>query len=566
MIDTAKQYNDYGLAVLPVKADKSPASATWKDGIAPEQFKDAYGIGIVCGQKSGNLEVLDFDNHFGDAKKRIKDFSEQCEVVKKLVLVQTKSGGYHLIYRCPEIGGNKKLASKPRKKDNRFVPDAVIETRGEGGYIVGVPTPDYKLLKGSLSDIPKITVEQRCELMQVAKSFNEWVDIQREYVEQEERPGDKYNQTQGAIEDMKIELRQAGWVHIRNHLWRRPDKKDGISATVGKVAPNVFYVFSSNAYPFEDLKGYTPFQVVGLLRYGGDFKAFAEDLAKQYGTKNVKTETIKTQIDKTETLKNLEKAKIDLTKPVQKPPVAITVKEVDFHTVRETRLFTLGNFSAIIGKAKSKKTFFLNILSTVVINNRLFYDKFQLHLPENKKKLAFFDTEQGDYDVYNTAKRIAAMADSYKNFEMFQLREFEPLQRCQIIDEYLQSNTGVGMVVIDGLADLGVAVNDEEEATRVTSLLMRWTKQYGIHIVTVIHQNKMNEFATGHLGSYIMKKAEIVISVTKDNENKDKSIVSVDYSRGRDFEDFAFMINEKGLPELTDAPLKEDVSYEEAPF
>jgi len=125
------------------------------------------------------------------------------------------------------------------------------------------------------------------------------------------------------------------------------------------------------------------------------------------------------------------------------------------------------------------------------------------------------------------------------------------LERCKLIEFALMMNGDeVGMVVIDGIADLANAINDEDEATRVVSLLMKWTKEYNCHIATVIHQNKSDNYATGHLGSAIMKKSEIVIAVTKDEIQFDTSTVECTMSRGVDFKPFKLVINKEGMPEI----------------
>ena len=536
MHSAAEKYNQTGLKVLPVKQDKSPALLDrWNDGILPDRFGDAYGIGVICGQISGGLECLDFDNHQGDAKDRLVEFMEQCPV-DGMTIVKTRGGGYHVLYRCEKTEGNQKLARVPIKEKGKLRPDAVIETKGDNGYIVAYPTPGYRVLRGSMGEIKQITPQQRDNLLELSRSFNRWVEIRREQTEEKGRPGDIYNETSEAIEDAKTALRSEGWTDIGRGMWRRPGKKEGVSATFGKVAKNVFYCFTANGYPFEGGHGYLPFQVVGLLTYGGDFKRFAGELAERYTPEKAPPETL------------LSKAKVDLSKQVMRPPVVMSRVEFNKSKARydHVRLFTLGNFSAIIGKAKSKKTIFLTMLAACV-SGGAFSNKIEVQLPTNKRSMVYFDTEQGDYDVYMTAKRIMTMSGT-KGFDMYQLREFEPRQRCEMIEEYLKANPQVGFVVVDGVADLGVAINDEEEATRITSLLMRWTKQYNCHITNVIHQNKMNEFATGHLGSYIMKKAEIIISVKKDSEDKDRSMVSCDMSRAIDFEDFAIRISDDGIP------------------
>ena len=561
MQNVAEKYINSGLKVLPVRKDKSPAiSERWNDGISAERFDGADGIGVICGQISGGLECLDFDNHFGDAKKRLTDFMEIVDGIYEkysFVIVQTGGGGYHVLYRCGKTEGNRKLARKPKKEGNTWKPDAVIETKGDNGYIVASPTTGYKVLRGDMTDIPVISEGERNTLIETALSFNEWVDVRREQTEEKGRPGDMYNETPEAIEDAKSALKTAGWINVRGHMWRRPGKAEGISATFGKVAPNVFYVFSANAYPFDGGSGYKPFQVVGMLTYGGDFKKLAGELTERYTPEKAPPDTL------------LSKARVDLSKPVLKPPIVLSLVEYHRGAAEYIRLFTLGNFSAVIGKAKSKKTIFLNLLSAAVTGG-VFTDRVKVMLPDYKKSMVYFDTEQGDYDVYMTAQRIVKMAGSYKRFEMYQLREFEPMQRCAMIEEYIKANPHVGFIVVDGVADLGNAINDEEEATRITSLLMRWTKQYNCHIVNVIHQNKMNDFATGHLGSYIMKKAEIIISVTKDKADKMRSVVKCDMSRARDFDEFAIRIDDDGVPMFDEgyAPPKIDNNEgeEDLPF
>jgi hypothetical protein len=115
------------------------------------------------------------------------------------------------------------------------------------------------------------------------------------------------------------------------------------------------------------------------------------------------------------------------------------------------------------------------------------------------------------------------------------------------------------MIAIDGIADLAKAINDEEESTRVGSLLMRWSSEYDIHIVTVIHQNKGDNFATGHLGSMIIKKAEAVIGVERDADDKTMSKVTCDNMRGAaDFEDFYFYIDkDDSLPRIDVRPVSQ---------
>jgi len=264
----------------------------------------------------------------------------------------------------------------------------------------------------------------------------------------------------------------------------------------------------------------------------------------------------KNGLPETELDKILNNAKINPLEEIGKPPIILTIKDYDgkngsVHYLR--RVFTLGNFSCIIGKAKSKKTFFISLVVSALLMGKDSNKKIAGGLPDNKENILYFDTEQGIYDSHNVIKRIKSMAGTDYNLNAFNLRSFTPMERCQII-EYAFKKMGnkTGFCVIDGIADLAIGINDEDEASRVTSILLRLTKEHNCHIVTILHQNKNDNFATGHLGSSIMKKAEIVISVTKNIQNKNQSEVNCDMGRGVDFENFNFEIDDNGFPRVID--------------
>lgn len=579
MIEIFNTYHAAGLACLPTKADKSPGVKTsWIGGIVdPKAYSSAHGIGIICGQLSGGLECLDFDNHFGDAKEIISEFS-RIEEVKEIIskypfpIESTVSGGFHFIYRCSIIAGNQKLAQRPKKEGERWRPDTIIETRGRNGYFCAAPTHGYRWIRNDITQIPEITPEERGILLSAARSFNTWDNSRKNEFETTDRPGDIFNSKTEAVEEVISALTGAGWKELTPGIWQRPGKKKGISATLGRVAPGVFYCFTSNGHPFNENSGYTPFQVIGLLKYNGAFKTFAKDLADRYelsmssGSGSGKEQSrsgnshngsVGSNKPKEKTIPELDqiltRSYIDLEIPVSKPPVIMKIR--DYETTRsiDRRLLTLGNFSATVGKSKSKKTFLTSLLLAAAAGNESIQNKFISDLPENKRAVLLFDTEQSRYDSYMSSSRIPKLLGHIpENFGAFDLREYSPKERCNIIEFGLMKwKDSLGFVVIDGVADMANAINDEEEASRVVSLLMRWTKIYNCHIHVAIHENKGDNYATGHLGSSILKKAEAIISVKKDSEDFRRSHVSCNLIRGTaDFNDFSFRINDNGLPEV----------------
>lgn len=558
MKESAQEYLKYGFNCIPVNKDKSP-SCDWKhyqnNKITELGLFSTDFIAVVCGSISDNLEVLDFDNHQNTADENIKSYLE-FDLVKeiydkyKLPVIKTPGGGYHIYYRSDKIDQNQKLASIPvwNEKLRRNIPDAIIETRGEGGYVLAPPSNGYKLIRNSFKDLQFITESERTILLEFARSFDKFDNTKKIKVNvSDEKPGNIYDNTTEAIQEAKEALISIGWTELNfNNGWCRPGKNKGISATFGNVAPNVFYCFTVNAEYFEDRKGYTPFQIVGLIKYNGDFNKFAKELAKRYNL-HTKVEEQKEEEKSDELLKKIQLYKLDWNKEYKLPDFVIKIRE---ETGKLYNIGSLGNFSAFTGKSKSRKSFARQFIEAAAIGNKTILNKFVVRLPDNKQNILTFDTEQGLVNVMKAAYNAVSLAEipTINHYNVYALRDFSYLERCQAIELIISQTKNLGIVFIDGVADLAFGNNDEKEGNRVVQLLMTWTAKYNIHINTVIHQPKGSDWATGHLGSSIEKKAESVINIKKDGAY---SIFEPKQLRNcADFTPFPFIINSDGLPEL----------------
>lgn len=571
MIEAYKHYREYGLCMLPLRK-KIPALAkgqSWKNGITDESlYVKADSIGLICGSVSGNTEAIDFDNHFGDADRIFNAFLANEDVAyilskNKIPVQSTPSGGYHVIYRCSDIGNNDKLAQGIR---NGKV-DTLIETRGEGGYIAIYPSAGYNFTHNPLSikNIPVITPAERTVLIEHCCSFNEhFVEVQKKKIYTDDvRPGDFYNSQTDAVQEAKDALREYGWVELQNNRWRRPDKKEGVSATFGVVGENKFYVFSSSVFPFEPMTSYLPFAIISILRYDGDYSAFAMDISHRYNlTQKVKPiETVdqarENESEQNELSEKLLSVVMDADKVIEKPAIIMSIKSYDRYNPYESRLLTRGNISVIKGKQKTKKSFFTTMLLATMCNFKEMQTKFVPRYPDEKEWSVLFDTEQSEYDAVKNIKRIKTLTGvDNPPVKGFMLRRFMPKERMQLIEHALHKmGNAITFVVIDGVVDL-VKANDEENAIEVVNKLMNWTTMYNLHICCVIHENKADSNATGHLGSYLVKKAETVIQIEKDDVNVEprwQSKVKCHDIRGTvNFNDFNFHIDDNGLPLILD--------------
>jgi ribosomal protein L20A (L18A) len=134
------------------------------------------------------------------------------------------------------------------------------------------------------------------------------------------------------------------------------------------------------------------------------------------------------------------------------------------------------------------------------------------------------------------------------NLKVYGLRSFNPSERLELIEHAIYNTPNVGLVVIDGIKDLVTSINSEEEATMISSKLLKWTEEKNIHIINVLHQNKTSDHARGHIGTELINKAETVLSVNVDEKDKDISIMTAEQTRNKEPNPFAFRIDENGIP------------------
>lgn len=250
----------------------------------------------------------------------------------------------------------------------------------------------------------------------------------------------------------------------------------------------------------------------------------------------------------------LTQARIDYTKELQPPEAALKIRDEIFGT--------LGNFSLVIGKAKSRKTFLMALIMAACLGfvkkTKLFGGAHMMQgcLPPGKDKVVFMDTEQGEYHVAKVAKRVARLTHPSENkkldkFDVYGARTFSTPERVQIIEEIIATTPDLGLLIIDGVRDIITSINDEEQATFMANKLLKWTEENQIHIITVLHQNKGDLNARGHIGTELINKAETTVSVTP-QKGEEVSKVEIEYCRNKAFDPFAFRITDNGLPEVVD--------------
>lgn len=110
------------------------------------------------------------------------------------------------------------------------------------------------------------------------------------------------------------------------------------------------------------------------------------------------------------------------------------------------------------------------------------------------------------------------------------LRKHTPEERLAIVECAIYHTDRLGLVIIDGIRDLVYDINSPVEATTVISKLMQWTDERQLHLHTVLHQNKSDDNARGHIGTELNNKAETVIQIENVCANERRAEHSSSYA------------------------------------
>jgi hypothetical protein len=525
VLDAARAYVAQGISVVPCRRDgatKRPL-VKWSEYAkrlpSAEEltgwFADgATSIGIVCGQVSGNIEVIDFDCSGEDFDRWRAMVTELAPaLMERLVFQRTPSGGVHVLYRNEEpVPGSAKLARKKLVSDEPFVEaygkriattvgsDGIrfgritsIETRGEGGVALCHPSLGYRVVQGDIAHLPRLTAAERSVLISAAKRFDEVADASGGSAISAERsgstaervrPGDDFNRRG----DLRSVLRKAGWILLGEHKdgndhWQRPGKSgeesDGLSATFNGEH---FYVFSSNAPPFEPDEAYTPFAVLALLEHGGDFEAAASALAlRGFGDGSRASDGEPSPPSVRRHVQVVSAAELARSRPTMRPVIV-------------NGLLRSGEVMNLVAPPKIGKSWLALWLAMSVASGCEWLPGFEA---ETHRSLLV----DNELHIETLAERVRALA-SAKGVDLDRIAgmlqvaclrgepcDLDPLEAIEVVTRSVRP----GLLVIDALyraLPVGTDENDNSAVTRVYGRLVRLAAETGAAVVVVHHTSK----------------------------------------------------------------------------
>lgn len=334
--EVARIWQAAGVSIIPILDNQTKRpSVRWSpyQAVAPtlEQVNEwwgngkPYGLALICGAVSGNLEMCELEGRamVSDKLQDLINRMDELGVGHVWDLLYgpegftetSPSGGLHFLYRISdhEVPGNTKIARRPATEEELSLDPqdklkVLAETRGHGGYVITAPTPGichpsgepWLLREGRYGILPTITWQERnlfhealrlaldesapaastpSTNLQPVSAFPSGSVANAGTVS----PGDDFE----AHTDWAEILEPHGWLlesrHGAERHWTRPGKerRDGASATTGRAGDrDRLYVFSTSTI-FESEVPYTKFGAYALLNHGGDHRAAAQELVRQ---------------------------------------------------------------------------------------------------------------------------------------------------------------------------------------------------------------------------------------------------------------------------------------------
>ena len=240
-------------------------------------------------------------------------------------------------------------------------------------------------------------------------------------------------------------------------------------------------------------------------------------------------------------------------------PDYIPNKENIVFTIGGKHVGSLQNFVTLSGLPKAgKSTFVAGAIASSFVPYEVFSMK--LHLPADRRKICYFDTESSDYDFFRQIGKIKGFCELPilpDWFNAYQVREDGSGLIRKMIEAYLTENADCSVIIIDGLLDLLVNYNDERESSLVTKWLKKITKVYNILLITVLHQSKSNLSTTGHIGSASDRFAQSTLDIVKEKERNCYILASRFMRSDMDFDPVTLM-NFNGVFQQVESEVKKE--------
>ena len=246
---------------------------------------------------------------------------------------------------------------------------------------------------------------------------------------------------------------------------------------------------------------------------------------------------------------------LDFSEPYHSPKYTLSWNGIKFAP--------LGGIHALTGQPGHGKTMTLTQFMVAILAGEFGGLRYELSDDVPHPTLLYIDTEMEKDNTIAVKNRVLTLAGrdinvNYDDFKVVMLREVDKaVERWKMTLKALW-NVRPTVCIIDGLLDIVEDFNDNEECQGIIYQCMKVASFYPTSLWCLVHENPNSTKLVGHLGSMLERKVTDVFSTKKErNEQTGQRTFTVSQrkARGRDVDDWKFMVNPTGgwgLPEQID--------------
>lgn len=204
------------------------------------------------------------------------------------------------------------------------------------------------------------------------------------------------------------------------------------------------------------------------------------------------------------------------------------------------------------GPSKSRKTALVGFIEAACIRSDGFYKGFKSKI---KGPIIYADNEQTEIEntlIKRKVFKMAGLKDNNENYYSLKLGSYSYSERYMIIKSLIEDYYGsIGLLILDGIADLQEDTNDSRESRFLTVKVQQWCHQKKFPAIGVLHTNETNDRATGFSGKFWKQKCSYHIQMSVPIEGGPSLAKAKHVRLGEYIDPIAISHDAEGLPIIT---------------